>query len=539
MNDHQDIQKIKFALDATFSNLKDDPWLAQKVLAKAKGEQKVKKKLSVGFVLLIVLALAVVTALAVGLTSYFGGFAKLEDTYGEYEQWPASAKVALVELMFENGVLTEQTAPEWAQAQTQPEKERAAENILTAYFSDLTYIDTYNAMTRELGPIERWSDEQRALYTSLLEQYGKLTDSWPVYQVPGSGDLSREQAISRAREVMLAKFSISPEALDALVVDAIFAEGGYHPFGAPKDEPFWIVEFGYGMAYRAYMTRTGEMIALAGPQTQMIPWGVSPMHEARIATPGEHDATREEAIANARNALTEIMNVSYEDVDAMDATAYFFYSGFYCHGTEPVWLVLWSSRGETMWQVLLGYDGSYMDAEPASKIFDQVLRNDPLLSDLCRQRYQELGFDNPHEIAGGFGGWSLETKAAFYEAIKPLVDEYVEAHPYFDPDGVSEWFWTRNAHGLPDERSIPRETALQIAEEAIRARFGASAPADDFNLKVFYFPTDPIRPEWGFYTRHFEVILNAYTGEVLRVDDQGQRDTDYIMDDFVAELLPQ
>lgn len=45
------------------------------------------------------------------------------------------------------------------------------------------YVDTYNAMARELGPIEQWSEEERTLYISLLEQYGQLTDAWPVYQV--------------------------------------------------------------------------------------------------------------------------------------------------------------------------------------------------------------------------------------------------------------------------------------------------------------------------------------------------------------------
>ena len=36
MNDHKDIKKVQLALNTTFSDLKDDPWLAQKVLAKAK-----------------------------------------------------------------------------------------------------------------------------------------------------------------------------------------------------------------------------------------------------------------------------------------------------------------------------------------------------------------------------------------------------------------------------------------------------------------------------------------------------------------------
>ena len=46
MNDRKNVEKIRFAIDMTFSNLKDDPWLAQKVLASMhKGETRMKKKL--------------------------------------------------------------------------------------------------------------------------------------------------------------------------------------------------------------------------------------------------------------------------------------------------------------------------------------------------------------------------------------------------------------------------------------------------------------------------------------------------------------
>lgn len=75
----------------------------------------------------------------------------------------------------------------------------------------MMYVDTYNVMARELGPIKQWSEEERALYISLLEQYGQLTDAWPVYQVPGNSDLSRTQAVEQARNAVLSKFSISEE----------------------------------------------------------------------------------------------------------------------------------------------------------------------------------------------------------------------------------------------------------------------------------------------------------------------------------------
>ncbi|MEG0127111.1 MAG: hypothetical protein RR816_13640, partial [Clostridia bacterium] len=69
MNDRKDIEKVQLALNTAFSGLKDDPRLAQRVLAEAKGEGKVKKKLSAGLIVAIVLVLAAVGAAATVLLS--------------------------------------------------------------------------------------------------------------------------------------------------------------------------------------------------------------------------------------------------------------------------------------------------------------------------------------------------------------------------------------------------------------------------------------------------------------------------------------
>lgn len=67
---------------------------------------------------------------------------------------------------------------------------------------------------------------------------------------------------------------------------------------------------------------------------------------------------------------------------ALDARARFVYHDLYCHGQEPIWVVSWSKEGEVLWNVLWGYDGGYMDAEPAGKVFDQVIRPDVSIAEL-------------------------------------------------------------------------------------------------------------------------------------------------------------
>lgn len=76
MDKRRNRDQIQNALNTTLSGLKDDPWLAQCVIAEAKGEVKVKKKISVGLVLALILALITVTALAMGALSGLLRFTK-------------------------------------------------------------------------------------------------------------------------------------------------------------------------------------------------------------------------------------------------------------------------------------------------------------------------------------------------------------------------------------------------------------------------------------------------------------------------------
>lgn len=67
MSDTQDRRRLQDALNTTLSGLHGDPWLSQRVLANAKGERKMKKRISVGLIWIIALVLAAATALAAAL----------------------------------------------------------------------------------------------------------------------------------------------------------------------------------------------------------------------------------------------------------------------------------------------------------------------------------------------------------------------------------------------------------------------------------------------------------------------------------------
>lgn len=92
------VQKVQRALNQDAAFIRPDPFLAQRVLRAAnadnekEGEVVVKKKLSIGFVIVMIFILSAVTALAIGLVNYFGGFAALEDTYGNTNSGPTAQR---------------------------------------------------------------------------------------------------------------------------------------------------------------------------------------------------------------------------------------------------------------------------------------------------------------------------------------------------------------------------------------------------------------------------------------------------------------
>ena len=52
---HEEQERVQKAVSNSLSHMQEDPWLTQRVLANAKGEEPVKKKLSTALVLCIVL----------------------------------------------------------------------------------------------------------------------------------------------------------------------------------------------------------------------------------------------------------------------------------------------------------------------------------------------------------------------------------------------------------------------------------------------------------------------------------------------------
>lgn len=135
MADRRDKQVVQRVFETTLSGLREDPYLAQRVLnaAHGKGEMIVKKKISVGVMIVIAVMMLSVTALAAGIIlSIMTSRVAEMDAQGQFLDWGLDEKVGFVSAMRESGY--DMNASDWAilsdNTKTPQEREKAADRIV-------------------------------------------------------------------------------------------------------------------------------------------------------------------------------------------------------------------------------------------------------------------------------------------------------------------------------------------------------------------------------------------------------------------------
>jgi hypothetical protein len=220
MDERKQGEMVRHAVDVRLSGLQGDPWLAQRVLANVKGEVKVKKKLSVGFVLVIVLILAAVTALAAALLweQQVVPMKEIEQTEGDYVNWPISQKQVLIRALIDSGNIEEssETAKLFDDSTDEATKHAIADQLvltLTGH-TDVKEISVDIITYAIMGPTDAWTPEQRVWWQQVTDQfYGD--DGAPDTLVAPSGDvISEAEAIAIAKEAILAAWNFPQDALD-------------------------------------------------------------------------------------------------------------------------------------------------------------------------------------------------------------------------------------------------------------------------------------------------------------------------------------
>lgn len=204
MNEHKQGEMVRHAVDMSLSGLQGDPWLAQRILANAKGEGKVKKKLSAGFVLVIVLVLAVVTALAALTLSWHDAskFLKKESQEGYFEEWPGKERIELVASLAEDGILEKSAELELLLSGTLTEAEASSlsEKLMTEWLNaPVDHVAFRPIMEKIWGTFSDWTLEQKAWYTRTLVDAGIQQPDFEMFVLPDDDAIPQKDAEMIAR----------------------------------------------------------------------------------------------------------------------------------------------------------------------------------------------------------------------------------------------------------------------------------------------------------------------------------------------------
>lgn len=194
MNDREIRDQIHHAMDTRLSGMTGNPYLAQRILAGAKGGKKVKKKLSVGLVVALVLMLASVTALAVGvlISDYYERVAQMHAS-GDMMRWELEDKINFVNVMrdFELTVDEEDYALMMDGTKTDEEREDAADRMIDARYGALIReeVATWYQQPEDISDVapdetiifkERYMAEHPEGITT-REDYIRFTDALGYY----------------------------------------------------------------------------------------------------------------------------------------------------------------------------------------------------------------------------------------------------------------------------------------------------------------------------------------------------------------------
>ena len=184
MDDHNQGERIRHAVDARLSGLEGDPWMMQRVLANAKGETKVKKKLSVAFIVTVILILLTVGAVAAVLLSnkdFVGQVMAPIAKEDSSDQWTQDQTEEIFTLAEENGLTVTDAMRQKFQ------------NIDTVYKEEL--MRAYTKIDLGFYPAT-WSIEDQAWYDDLLVQCG-LKEEHTRF-LPEGEEISETKAVQTA-----------------------------------------------------------------------------------------------------------------------------------------------------------------------------------------------------------------------------------------------------------------------------------------------------------------------------------------------------
>ncbi len=223
MTEQRERELIRRAIDQRFSGMQANPRLADRIIQIDRGEIKVKKKLSLAFIVVIISILIAATALAAALLwkDQYVPMKEIEKKEGYYDGWPILQKQHLVQALIESGHIaeSEETGKLFDNRTGEAAKHMIADQLLLSLTSetDVREISIDTITYAVMGFVDTWTPEQRVWWQQVTNQlYGDL-GSPDILIVPEEGLLSEAEAIAIAKKAILDTWKYTQDEIDRAV----------------------------------------------------------------------------------------------------------------------------------------------------------------------------------------------------------------------------------------------------------------------------------------------------------------------------------
>ena len=232
MNHEKMREHVHTGIDRQCASLTSDPYRVQRVLNMAHEMQGtggiiVKKKLSIGFALMMAVMLLGVTALAATLLWQDAGekVAPMESENGYYDTWNTEAKIELIKALYDLGELKDNPDAERVLNSTDmpdAEKNALCDKIMCAYVNGSPDTVTLLSILEKLhGDMSTWSMEDKVWYNNLLTANNMLSAEDTNYVPPETDEFTQVQAVDAAKSFLISK---GAENLDKAQIEATMYE---------------------------------------------------------------------------------------------------------------------------------------------------------------------------------------------------------------------------------------------------------------------------------------------------------------------------
>lgn len=188
--------------------------------------------------------------------------ARIEAERGAFSDSETVDKVAVVRLLDEAGVLSGDALLDGALDDAAADA--LATDIMTAYVGlPEGAVTLISILERMMGRQESWSLADKAWYSALMRETGKLGADHEVNLLPGDADLTETEAIARAEEKVMNMHFLTRKDLEAYTVETNFRTQA----DMFEGEPFWLILFHPGVgdavqwdniSYQVTMNGTGD-----------------------------------------------------------------------------------------------------------------------------------------------------------------------------------------------------------------------------------------------------------------------------------------